>query len=280
MAAMQQPEPKPSSGIRRISIKDIRLDSIYQRDLDSHRIRRMVEGWDERMAGVIAVSNRAGILWCVDGQHRLAAMRELGLLYCNATIFEGLAQHEEAALFVELNRNRKTPNAWDLFKAETAALHEDVLNIVRVVHSLGFMVGRVTNHSTISAIAALRRIYRLGSEPLLVATLRSVRGAWTGRELALGGQVLEGLALFHHSFRMEPQWDAERLVRVMERNTPLKLIADTQEIAAKRAVSGRSAVFMAEAIRDVYNTGLKREKKLGAVKRFRQSPSSSRSRTA
>lgn len=277
MNAMAQPNPKlAATGIRRIPIKDIRLDSVYQRDLDSIRIRRVVEQWDDRMVGVLAVSHRAGILWCVDGQHRLAAMRELGILFCNAIVYDGLAQTEEAALFVELNRNRKPPNAWELFKAEAAALHEDVLNIIRIVHSLGYQIGRVTNHSTISAISALRRIYRLGGEPLLTATLRSVRGAWTGRELSLGGQVLEGLALFYHSFRGEPQYDDDRLARVMERNAPLKIIGDAQEIAAKRAVSGRSAVFLAEAIRDIYNMGLKREKKLGAVKRFKKTYARSR----
>lgn len=266
--SVPQPKPEPSGhNIRRVPIKDIRLDSSYQRDLDTVRVHRLLVEWNPDLAGALILSARAGALWCVDGQHRLAVMRERNELFCYAIVLNELTQKEEAALFVKYNKNRKGLNAWDLFKGEQVAGTADVLNIIRIVHAAGFRIDRTTGPNHIGAVGALRRIYRLGSEPLLTKTISIVQEVWMGDRRALDGTVIEGLAVFLHSFVGEPQYREKRARDVLETHSPILLIRKAQEIQAQRYVAGSSATNLAEAIREFYNVGLSRANKLGSIKR-------------
>lgn len=266
-AAIQSDEPRTIDGgdIRKVPLRDLRLDSNYQRDLEASKVRKMVDDWDPRRAQVVILSHRAGILWIVDGQHRVAALRERGELYVLAQVLEGLSQSEEADLFVALQRGRKNLNAWDLFKAETAAGHEDVLNLVRIVNSHGFQIDRTAGHGHIGAVGALRRIYSLGGEPLLSLCLNTVRQVWVGDKKALDGHAIEGLALFMHSFRGEPQFDSGRAFHILEGTPAITFLRLAQEIAQNRSSASSSATNVAEAIRNKYNERLAPAKKLGAI---------------
>lgn len=273
-AVATAPEPQDAQGgeIRKVPIRDLRLDSSYQRDLDMARVQKMVRDWDPRRSGLATLSHRAGVLWIVDGQHRVAALREMGAIFIDASVLEGMSQSDEADLFVALQRGTKSLNAWDLFKAETTAGHPEVLDIIRIVHAAGFKIERSTGHGNIQAVGALRRVFSLGGEPLLALTLTTARGCWSGDRKQLDGQVLEGLALFFHSFRGEPQYDADRASRVLQTTPAVTFLRQAQEIAQNRASVSSSAANVAEAIRNKYNDRLSRAKQLGAIRRIRRSP--------
>ena len=272
MAVATKAIPGMAGEHRRVPIKDLRLDSTYQRDLDSSKIRRMVEDWDPRRAQVVVLSHRAKILWIVDGQHRVAALRERGEIFVEAVVHEGMSQTEEADLFVALQRGRKNLNAWDLFKAENAAGHEDVLNLIRIVHSQGFRIDRTAGHGHIAAVGALRRIFKLGAEPLLTLVLSTTRMVWAGDKRALDGQTLEGLALFLNSFRSEPQYDGTRALNILQATPAITFLRQAQEIAQNRSSASSSATNVAEAIRNKYNERLPAVKRLGAIRRVNKSP--------
>lgn len=263
---MTPDEPGPGEH-RRVPLRDLRLDSTYQRDLDSTKVRRMVEEWDPRRAQVVVLSHRAHILWVVDGQHRVAALRERGELFVDAVVHEGMTQKDEADLFVALQRGRKNLNAWDLFKAETTAGHEDVMNLIRIVSVQGFKIDRTAGHGHIGAVGALRRIFRLGGEPLLTLVLSTTRMVWAGDKRALDGQTLEGLALFLHSFRSEPQYDGTRALTILQGTPAITFLRLAQEIAQTRSSASSSATNVAEAIRNRYNERLAPAKRLGAIRR-------------
>lgn len=257
---------------RRVPIKDLRLDSTYQRDLEAAKVRRMVDDWDPRRAQVVVLSLRSKILWIIDGQHRIAALRERGELYVMAMVLEGMSQADEADLFVALQRGRKNLNAWDLFKAESAAGHEDVLNLIRIVNVQGFKIDRTAGHGHIAAVGALRRIFKIGAEPLLTLVLHTTRSVWNGDKRALDGQTLEGLALFLHSFRSEPQYDATRAFNILQATPAITFLRLAQEIAQNRSSASSSAVNVAEAIRNKYNERLPAPKRLGTIRRVKASP--------
>lgn len=257
--------------LRRLVIDDIRVDSTYQRDCDVARVQRMGRDFDARRLGIITVNARAGILWCVDGQHRLALLRERGERQADAAVYEGLSQSEEAALFVLLNRGSKSVDAWGLFKAETVSGDPVVHDIIGIVNRSGFRIARETSHDNISAVQALRRIHALGGSALLGLTLETVRATWTGAQDARTGQIIEGLALFFHSFRGEPQYDAGHAQRTLDINAPVQVIRAAQEVAATRMAAGASAVYVAEAIRNLYNKPLRKSaRRLGEVRRFKR----------
>jgi len=264
------PSRDESIAPRRILVADISVDADYQRDLEQTRVQKMVAEWDGRRCSPLVLSSRGGRLWCVDGQHRLAAMRALGVEFCYAVMLE-LTKVEEADLFVGTQYGRKSLNAHDLFKAETVALHADVLTIIRIVHRFGYTLSRMTGFNNIGAVGALRRIFKLGGENLLTVTLDLTRAQWASADGASGsssrqGIVLYGLAIFLHSFRGEPQFDMIRAQRILEKNSPAKFIRAAQEIAMTKRSAGTSPVNVAEAIRNSYNTGLSKHRQMDSIR--------------
>lgn len=262
-------EPQGGSA-RRVPVADIRIDSAYQRDVDSARVNRLVRDFDPQLAGALILSARAGSLWCVDGQHRLQAMKEMGTPQANAVVFTGLTQREEADLFVKYNRNRKGLTAWDLFKAELVAGHEEALAVVTIVAHAGYRIDRQAGPTNIGAVSAIRRIFRLGGEPLLILTLGAIKRNWSADRNALAGQVIEGLAIFYHSFRSEPQYEDKRTDAILDGYSPSVFQRRAQEIAAERTTNGISAANLAEAIRDKYNERLSPPKRLGSLRKIKK----------
>ena len=97
-----------------VAIDELFVDHSYQRPLDTARARQLARGWDRRLAGVVEVSDRgasqAPRYAIIDGQHRWAAAQLLEPApMMVATIHEGLAVADEAALFDRLNRERRDP---------------------------------------------------------------------------------------------------------------------------------------------------------------------------
>lgn len=259
--------PAEASGnIRKVPIDLIRLDSAYQRDLDTNRVNRLVRDWNPQLAGILILSLRAGILWAVDGQHRLAAMRERGDTTVDVMILEGLQQTQEAELFVKYNNLRKTLNAWELFKAEIAAQDRSALEVVRIVNATGYTLTQMPGPRNIQALQCVRRIHRLGGEDLLRLTLQTVRSVWTEDRHALTAQVLGGLSLFFFGFAGDPVFKPDRLQNLLERTAPTAFLRVAQQVQYDRMTNGVSTFAVAEAIRQEYNKGLSPRNRLGPVK--------------
>jgi hypothetical protein len=251
---------------RMVPITEVGLDSHYQRDLNAERVSKMVADWDDRLAGVLILSARGGTLWVVDGQHRLAAMRERGTHSVSAIVLTGLSQREEAALFVDYNRSRAALNEWDMFRAELVAGSPAALGIVTVVNQLGLTLTRIPSPRNVIALGSVRRIYNMGGAVLLGKTLLTIKNLWTHERLAFGGMMIYGLGLFYYAFEKHPLFDEQRAHSVLESNTPLVFLRRAQEISFNIGRKSNSAQ-VTEAIRVVYNDGLGRNRQLGSIRR-------------
>jgi Family of unknown function (DUF6551) len=254
--------------VRRISVSDISIDSEYQRDLDNVWVQKMVrDGWQEALAGVVILSSRAGRLLAVDGQHRVALARECGVRQVWAYIIEGLSQAQEADLFGQFQRKRRSLRVWETFKADTTAQKKDALDIARTVHQVGFRIDRSATAGTITAIGALISIHKLGGVDLLRDTLTVIKRLWTLDDaMALRGQIMHGIAIFLYSFEHEPQFRMERLEKVLPETAPAKLLRLAQAIASRRSSASVGAANVGEALRDLYNKGISPDRQLGALR--------------
>lgn len=261
-----KPKIERSENIRSVPVAEIRIDSIYQRDLRAERVRHLVDKWDPKLAGVVILSSRAGSLWCVDGQHRLGAMRELAIDHVDAVVLDGLLQTEEASLFVQYNNARKTLDAWDAFKAEIAAQNPDALEVVRIVNSTGFMLTRIPGPNNIQALQAVRRVHKLGGEELLTVTLQTIRRLWASDRLALSSRIIGGLGLFYRGYLADENFKQDRLTKVLENTAPSAFLRAAQQIQYERMATGASSFAVAEAIRAKYNEGLAKVNRLSPLK--------------
>jgi hypothetical protein len=248
--------------LRFVPVGVIKIDPRYQRDRKSAWLSDHLP-FDPNKAIALLLSDRAGGPYCIDGQQRLALAEMSGVKEVRAMVITGMSQKDEANLFFEQDeRTRLT--TWAKWRAALVGERPEEIDITRIVTSSGFRLdNKSANDRTITAIDGVRRVYRLGGEPLLRETLRVINeGGWIGLEKALTGQTIYGVALFLESSEERPQWDPTVLRRAMVLNAPLRLLARSQEIAYKRhAVTSGSATF-AEAILAEYDKLVPEDRRL------------------
>jgi Family of unknown function (DUF6551) len=206
-----------------VAADDVGVFEDGQRSLRPHHVAKLVAAFCWEMLGAILVSKRkAGKYFVIDGQHRLEAVRQVGLgskkIRCE--MYEGLTPDEEAALFVATNGPRLGVRPFDLFKARVTAKEPIAVAIKRVVSDLGIRISDEKLPGAISAVAAIEKVYtgktlRVPGEhgDLLRRTLRLLRDAW-GEELgAFDGVIIEGLGAMLLRYGEEVQ--DERLLNKM-----------------------------------------------------------------
>lgn len=247
--------------LRKVPVDVIKIDSSYQRDLDQRWVNAHLP-WDPRKAQAVILSDRAGGPYCVDGQHRLAIAREGGVAFVHAIVVSGLTRAGEARAFVGFQRDRRALKSWDLFKAELSGDDPTARNIVAISNHVGFRVEKTAGDNHIAAVEALKRTYKLGGELLLRRVLGVLRARWFGESKATSGLVIYGLALFFHSAPSHPQYDEERFARIVASHSPSRIVREAQAVADRRNAAMSSASNVAEALFDLYNAGLKPEKRL------------------
>ena len=92
-----------------ISVDVLALDLSYQRDprKEMRKVYNLMEGWDDEHADDIVVSYRDGILYVMDGGHRLLAAILLGIDTLTVRVLEGKTRETEAAYF-ESQKDKET----------------------------------------------------------------------------------------------------------------------------------------------------------------------------
>lgn len=244
------------ASLRMVSVESIHIDSSYQRDVKQAWVEQNLP-FDPKRAGAVILSARGGRLWCIDGGHRVALARASGIQQVNAMVIEGLSKAEEARLFVDYQRTRTNLTSYALFRAEVEAGDEDTLSMVTIVNRAGLQLSAKSGPRNITAIDAVRYIHKYGGDALLESTLHLVREVWFEMDRALSGQVLKGLALFLASAEDQPQYQRDRVVKVMSGKAPVRLLLEAQELAVKEGrAPSVSASNVAETIQRAYNKGL------------------------
>lgn len=108
-----------------VAVMDVRLlivDPKYQRD-PTKRKQPLINNFDIHKTGVIEVSYRDGLLYIIDGNHRVIAAIANGEYFLFIKIINGLtgmSQKDEASYFTHQNDNRLTLNVLERDKGERA----------------------------------------------------------------------------------------------------------------------------------------------------------------
>lgn len=106
-----------SYAMEEINPQTINVDHSYQRTLRK-TYKKIRDQFDPLLVGVVTLSKRPNnTMWVIDGQHRLQAMKELGITNAKALVYTGLTLEEEAKIFSLQNLNRIKVAQIDLFNA-------------------------------------------------------------------------------------------------------------------------------------------------------------------
>lgn len=237
-----------------IEINKIKSDPLYQRKMNMSIINEIVNNYNENLLGVVTIVKRKNEYYCVDGQHRIAALSMLGKSRVDGIIIEN--EDNEAQLFIDLNTKRKHIAYRDLFKAKCQAGNKESIEINNIVAKNGYFLAtatRVRAQNCIKAINSVETIYsKYGSEHLDL-TLSAIRRIYGIEAMSINREFLVGYALFLKKVNIE----LSTLVQKMSKIPPQKLKNMHDYNMSTIGLSSERA--MAKAILDFYNQNKKQK---------------------
>jgi hypothetical protein len=246
------------------SIELIALDDIiilpYQRGLNNAKVQRIAADFDGARLGVLVVSKHGPHEYAIiDGQHRLHALRQLGIQNAICVVVLGMTYEDEATYFRNQSVNTNPLNAFALYTAGVEAGDEHCLRIAGILTKNNYDVGTKSEPMVITAVNALSMIMRIHGEAALDLTLQYISAAWHGDPIALRREMLAGVAQF--AYRFGEKVPVEQFVKRLGSHSPADLFFEYRSRAEGRinANSAFNPLYMnllCAILRDHYNKGL------------------------
>lgn len=265
---MIQPSAQPhdNASIHSVLLENVFIDrEHYQRTPIAKHIATIVETFDPKRAMLLTVNLRPNnTIALIDGQHRLLAMRKMGLRSWDAVCWQGLTIQQEAALFLMLQTGTRVVTAMDRWKAELVAGNVLVTAVDQVVRDCGFSIRQVAKSEDPCAISCPDALLRIahpgraatGDAERVRAVLDFVSRCWPRDEFSTQKLVLAGVDHFlrnygpkldmpsaYHRFRQTPLPGLVRMavsIRDGERTAPTAAMSRAlQRTYDLRRTSGR-----------------------------------------
>lgn len=179
--------------LRWIPLDQMRVSDVAQREQTQAWVDHLVAHFDLEQMGTFTVSHRGDAYYIIDGQHRVAALRELGFTSekVQCWVYEGLKEEQEADNFLTLNNNLSV-QAMPKFRVGVTAGRAEECDINRIVLAQGMVVTHDQVEGGVGAVGTLRRVYRRTNPETLGRTLRIAFGAYG--DLGLQAAVIDGIA--------------------------------------------------------------------------------------
>lgn len=220
----------------------LNVDLSYQRELNQRRINELVRGFDNAIFGILIASHRDdGLLYVVDGQHRLAAVK---IKYPQASalvpcyVIRGINHKGEADLFWKMNKHRLTLASGASFKARLEAGDRAARDIRDICAQFGINImtypGPLGSHS-VYAVGALDAVFRAGDLPWVLATIRT---GWPNTDNALKGIHILGMWRFLQRWREDLVGDFGKGGKRVER-----LRTQVMPIVSPTTIGGRAQIY-------------------------------------
>lgn len=187
-----------------VALESLVTDGRFNRPISNSWVNHIISNFKGEAFGSIVVSVRSdGTMVILDGQHRVEALRELGLATerkcIPARVLTGLTTQDESYLVKTLNDD-KNFGPYDKFKALLYAGDPETCHINNIVEKIGLRIGSGSRDGVIVSVTTLQRVYRM-SEPkghLLRQTLRVIIRSWGDATDPLRHEIIEGVARFIH----------------------------------------------------------------------------------
>lgn len=182
---------------------ELSIESDYQRSiegLESQKLIRLIaQNWNWDLCQPLAVSQRDGHLFVIDGQHRLAAAKlrgDIEQLPCVVGLYGSVKA--EAVAFTNLNDRRRPLSALDKFKAAVVAGEPDAIAISAALAENGLSLARHTNWKfwkpgQVGNVGGLRQAWKKKGAEVSKAALGVLAEAYGEEVLRYAGMLFPGL---------------------------------------------------------------------------------------
>lgn len=165
--------------LRWVPIPQMRVPEHAQRDLNQARVDHLAASLDLEQLGTPTVNFRDDWYWIIDGQHRIAALRQYGFdddsVQC--WTYEGLTEDEEAEKFLKLN-DTLIVNAFDKFTKGVQAGRAAESTVNSIVLAQDCVVSKEKVPGRIQCVGTLMRVHKRSGDEVLARTLHIIRDAY------------------------------------------------------------------------------------------------------
>jgi hypothetical protein len=248
-----------------VQINKIRVPTadLYQRKFNKTWGDQLAAELDLNKLGHPVLNFRDGVYWCIDGQHRVYALKAHGFDQNNDTwpceVFTNLTNAEQAEIFLDRN-NGKRVTPFTKFTVSVGAERTREVAILRLVKEEGLKVSRSRSEGCIGAVGALGKVFDIAGELVLSQTLRTIRDSFAAQPDAFNRELLEGIGLVYS--RYNGKTDEQALVKQLG-HTPLGAAGVMRRAEARREQTGSPKVHcVAAVIVELYNKGVDPKKRL------------------
>jgi hypothetical protein len=242
---------KPEYEYKQISTADICVDTLYQRDLNDQRVKKIVREFNPYLVNACKISFRDGRFWVFDGQHTIAAIKQLHggkdkMVECK--VFYGLTRLDEMELFIQQNGASSAVSTREKFRALYQNGDPDITNMVRDCELCGvrvdFSKSKISNK--IVAVSTLFKCHSKLTRDQFLDMLTAIKEAWGGIPESWSAEILTGMTQFYKTY--DGKFSQKALVkRLHDRATPNGIIRDG------KALSTGGATRYGKIILEIYN---------------------------
>lgn len=244
-----------------VALDDIQIDyQRYQREVRPEHVKDIIEHYNPLLMEPVLLNLReSGEVFCMEGQHRVLALRGLRAngdprvgSHARARLFVGLSLAEEALIF-NMQDARRPLTPIQRFRAGLVAGSEPYVTINERTEACGWQVARYPKDGSNTKIDAVNALVRLGTHfegDMLERVLTTCRDAW-GTDRAPTHAIMMGMAQFIRWY--EGEFNAKQFT---ERLREIGRDALTHEADKRRVldhIDSRSAVGM--TLVNIYNYG-------------------------
>lgn len=244
-----------ASSLKWIAIAEMRVSPEAQRKFSPAHADALAADFDLELMGIPVISRREGVYWILDGQHRVAALKIVGLgneiLQCE--VYEGLTESEEALMFLGRN-DRRGISPFDSFRIALIAKRQPETEVNRIVVSEELRITQGgTKTQSIQAVGALLAVYEQAGSDGLARTLRLLRDSFDSENKAFAAPLLRGMSnvVLRYGQALQDEQVITRLQGVRGGAVGLARKAEALRMKLDRGV----AECVAGAIVDTYNSG-------------------------
>ncbi|GHU68091.1 hypothetical protein FACS1894184_09250 [Clostridia bacterium] len=231
------------------------VEGEFQRDLREHKVRAIVENFDEYQVNPLKVHKEPDGRYSIfNGQHTENSMDRTGYTHMPCIVYEGLTQQQKAHIFRMQDEFKNRITSYEQFKASTVEGVPDSLALKQILENAGMPLGKV------NAISALQKLVELYDPQDIVRGLHLTVMAWHDKARLARGEIFAGmidLAQFtrSHNIAIPDEKIAERIGRKPSAEYVAKLKPNRRGIASSDV---RKA--MREILTDAYNNQLKHDR--------------------
>lgn len=213
----------------KISSEKIISDKAYQRELDSRRVKKIVNNFNPKLVNPIKVSLRNGQYYVFDGQHTLKALvlRNNGKdLLVECKIYENLTQEQEAELFAEQNGISKNVDISSKMKAKHLSGDKEIRELKDGIESLGikFDFSKNKENNKIICYNTVYKIYKQNSIDFLKEVLQIIMESWGKDECGLRKEIISGISIFCKTY--DGKYKREELIRKLKKVSAVYILRE------------------------------------------------------